>query len=150
MNNNIKLSNKKARFLYEITEDFIAGIQLLGTEIKSIRNGKANINETYCVFQNGELYIRNMYIAEYELGGYTNHAPRRDRKLLLTKRELHKMEKKIKEKGFTIIPLSLFINDKGLAKVKIGLARGKKMFDKREDIKQKDVKREMDRMNKLR
>lgn len=149
-NNNIRLSNKKAHFLYEIIEDFNAGIQLLGTEIKSIRNGKANINETYCLFQDGELYIRNMYIAEYEMGGYVNHEPRRDRKLLLTKRELSRMEKKIKEKGFTIVPIVLFINEKGLAKINIGLARGKKMYDKREDIKQKDTKRELERLGKIR
>ncbi len=150
MNNNIRLTNKKAHFLYEIIEDFNAGIQLLGTEIKSLRNGKANINETYCLFQDGELYIRNMYIAEYEMGGYVNHEPRRDRKLLLTKRELNRMEKKIKEKGFTIVPIVLFINEKGLAKVNIGLARGKKMFDKRQDIKQKDTKRELERLGKIR
>lgn len=150
MNNNIRLTNKKAHFLHEIIEDFNAGIQLLGTEIKSIRNGKANINETYCLFQDGELYIRNMYIAEYEMGGYVNHEPRRDRKLLLTRRELNRMEKKIKEKGFTIVPIVLFINEKGLAKVNIGLARGKKMFDKREDIKQKDTKRELERLGKVR
>lgn len=150
MNNNIRLTNKKAHFLYEIIEDFNAGIQLLGTEIKSLRNGKANINETYCLFQDGELYIRNMYIAEYEMGGYVNHEPRRDRKLLLTRRELNRMEKKIKEKGFTIVPIVLFINEKGLAKVNIGLARGKKMFDKREDIKQKDTKRELERLGKVR
>lgn len=150
MNNNIRLTNKKAHFLYEIIEDFNAGIQLLGTEIKSLRNGKANINETYCLFQDGELYIRNMYIAEYEMGGYVNHEPRRDRKLLLTRRELNRMEKKIKEKGFTIVPIVLFINEKGLAKVNIGLARGKKMFDKRQDIKQKDTKRELDRLGKIR
>ena len=143
----MEYSNKKAHFLYEIIEDFNAGIQLLGTEIKSLRNGKANINETYCLFQDGELYIRNMYIAEYEMGGYVNHEPRRDRKLLLTKRELNRMEKKIKEKGFTIVPIVLFINEKGLAKVNIGLARGKKMFDKREDIKQKDTKRELERLD---
>ncbi len=150
MNNNIRLTNKKAHFLYEIIEDFNAGIQLLGTEIKSLRNGKANINETYCLFQDGELYIRNMYIAEYEMGGYVNHEPRRDRKLLLTKRELNRMEKKIKEKGFTIVPIVLFINEKGLAKVNIGLARGKKLFDKRQDIKQKDTKRELERLGKVR
>lgn len=150
MNNNIRLTNKKAHFLYEIIEDFNAGIQLLGTEIKSLRNGKANINETYCLFQDGELYIRNMYIAEYEMGGYVNHEPRRDRKLLLTRRELNRMEKKIKEKGFTIVPIVLFINEKGLAKVNIGLARGKKMFDKRQDIKQKDTKRELERLGKIR
>ncbi len=150
INNNIKFSNKKAHFLYEIIETFNAGIQLLGTEIKSIRNGKANINDSYCFFEKGELYIKNMYIAEYEYGTHYNHTPRGDRKLLLTRRELNRLEKKIKEKGFTIVPITMYINDKGLAKVNIGLARGKKLYDKREDIKQKDAKRELDRMNKIR
>jgi SsrA-binding protein len=150
MEDQIKLRNKKAFFLYEIVETYTAGIQLLGTEIKSIRGGKASLTETYCAFQGKELYIKNMYIAEYDMGGYVNHEPRRDRKLLLNRKELDKMEKKMKEKGFTVIPLSLFINEKGKAKVDIGLARGKKQFDKRQDIKQKDSKRELDRLNKNR
>jgi SsrA-binding protein len=150
MEQEIKLRNKKAYFLYEIVEKFIAGIQLLGTEIKSIRGGKASLTETYCAFLHSELYIKNMYIAEYERGGYVNHEPRRDRKLLLNRQELNKMEKKIKEKGFTIVPISLFIDEHGRAKVEIGLARGKKQFDKREDIKQKDSKRELERMHKMR
>ena len=149
MDNNIRFSNKKAHFLYEIIETFNAGIQLLGTEIKSIRKGKANINDTYCLFEKDELYIRNMYIAEYEYGTHYNHTPRSDRKLLLKRRELDRLAKKIKEKGFTIVPITMYINEKGLAKVTIGLARGKKLFDKREDIKLKDTKREMDRMNKI-
>ena len=117
MENNVRFSNKKAHFLYEIIETFNAGIQLLGTEIKSIRNGKANINDTYCIFEKGELYVKNMYIAEYEYGTHYNHTPRSDRKLLLKRRELDRLEKKIKEKGFTIVPITLYINEKGLAKM---------------------------------
>ena len=150
MENNVRFSNKKAHFLYEIIETFNAGIQLLGTEIKSIRNGKANLTDTYCIFEKGELYVKNMYIAEYEYGTHYNHTPRGDRKLLLKRRELNRLEKKIKEKGFTIVPITMYINERGLAKMTIGLARGKKLFDKREDIKLKDTKRELDRMNKIR
>ncbi|MCQ2374304.1 MAG: SsrA-binding protein SmpB [Salinivirgaceae bacterium] len=150
MANDIKLRNKRAFFQYEITEKFVAGVQLTGTEIKSIRAGKASLTETFCFFQNSELFIKNMYIAEYDHGGYTNHEPRRERKLLLNRRELDKMEKKIKEKGFTVVPISLFINERGLVKIEIGLARGKKVFDKREDIKQRDSKRELDRISKQR
>ena len=149
MENNIRFSNKKAHFLYEIIETFNAGIQLLGTEIKSIRNGKANLTDTYCIFEKGELYVKNMYIAEYEYGTHYNHTPRGDRKLLLKRRELNRLEKKIKEKGFTIVPITMYINEKGLAIMTIGLARGKKLFDKREDIKLKDTKRELDRMGKI-
>ena len=149
MENNIRFSNKKAHFLYEIIETFNAGIQLLGTEIKSIRNGKANLTDTYCIFEKGELYVKNMYIAEYEYGTHYNHTPRGDRKLLLKRRELNRLEKKIKEKGFTIVPITMYINEKGVAKMTIGLARGKKLFDKREDIKLKDTKRELDRMGKI-
>ncbi|MBR6082467.1 MAG: SsrA-binding protein SmpB [Salinivirgaceae bacterium] len=149
MENNIRFSNKKAHFLYEIIETFNAGIQLLGTEIKSIRNGKANLTDTYCIFEKGELYVKNMYIAEYEYGTHYNHTPCGDRKLLLKRRELNRLEKKIKEKGFTIVPITMYINEKGLAKMTIGLARGKKLFDKREDIKRKDTQRELDRMGKI-
>ncbi len=149
-NNDIRIKNKKATFLYEIIETYTAGIQILGTEIKSIRAGKASLTEAYCTFIGNELFIKNMYIAEYDLGGYVTHEPRRDRKLLLNRQEINKLEKKIKERGFTIIPLSLFTNKKGLAKIDIALARGKRQFDKREDIKQKDSKRELDRMNKIR
>ena len=149
MENNVRFSNKKAHFLYEIIETFNAGIQLLGTEIKSIRNGKANLTDTYCIFEKGELYVKNMYIAEYEYGTHYNHTPRGDRKLLLKRRELNRLEKKIKEKGFTIVPITMYINEKGLAKMTIGLARGKKLFDKREDIKRKDTQRELDRMGKI-
>lgn len=149
MDNNVRFSNKKAHFLYEIIETFNAGIQLLGTEIKSIRNGKANLTDTYCIFEKGELYVKNMYIAEYEYGTHYNHTPRGDRKLLLKRRELNRLEKKIKEKGFTIVPITMYINERGLAKMTIGLARGKKLFDKREDIKRKDTQRELDRMGKI-
>ena len=149
MENNIRFSNKKAHFLYEIIETFNAGIQLLGTEIKSIRNGKANLTDTYCIFEKGELYVKNMYIAEYEYGTHYNHTPCGDRKLLLKRRELNRLEKKIKEKGFTIVSITMYINEKGLAKMTIGLARGKKLFDKREDIKRKDTQRELDRMGKI-
>lgn len=148
MNTNIRIRNKKATFLYEIVETFTAGVQLLGTEIKSIRGGKASLTETYCSFIGDELFIKNMNISEYELGGYVNHEPRRDRKLLLNRQELNKLEKKTKERGFTIVPLSLFINAKGLVKIDIALARGKRQFDKRQDIKAKDSKRELDRMSK--
>jgi len=147
-NNNIRIKNKKATFLYEIVETYTAGVQLTGTEIKSIRAGKASLTEAYCTFIGGEVYIKSMHIAEYDLGGYVNHEPRRDRKLLLTKQEIRKLEKKIKERGFALIPLLLFINEKGLAKIDIALARGKRKFDKREDIKQKDMKRDMDRKEK--
>jgi len=148
--NNIRIRNKKARFLYEILDTYTAGIQILGTEIKSIRNNNASLTEAYCTFIDNELFIKNMHIAEYELGGYVNHEPRRERKLLLNRQELNKLQKKIKERGFSIIPLSLFTNSKGLVKIDIALTRGKKQFDKREDIKQKDNKREMGRMNSIR
>ncbi len=148
--NNINIKNKKAYFLYEILEKFTAGVQLTGTEVKSIRAGKASLTESYCTFIGNELFIRNMNITEYELGGYVNHEPRRDRKLLLNRQEIRKLEKKLKERGFTIVPIELFFNEKGLAKITIALARGKKQFDKRQDIKQRDNKRELDRVKKIR
>jgi SsrA-binding protein len=148
--NDIRIKNKKARFLYEILDTYTAGIKLLGTEIKSIRNNNASLTEAYCAFVGDELFIRNMHIAEYDLGGYVNHEPRSDRKLLLNRQELNKLQKKIKERGFAIIPLTLFTNGKGIVKIDIALTRGKKQFDKREDIKQKDNKREMDRMHSIR
>ena len=141
----ISIKNKRASFEYLLLQEFTAGIQLTGTEIKSIREGKANIADAYCTFKGDELFVINMHIAEYSFGTYNNHEPKRDRKLLLTKRELHKMQAKVKEKGFTIIPTLLFINEKGLAKLTISLARGKHYYDKRESLKQKDVKREIDR-----
>lgn len=144
----IDLKNKRARFEFELLDDYLAGIVLTGTEIKSLRTGKGSIAESFCVFLNGELFIRNMYIAEYEQGSYNNHLPRRDRKLLLGKTELNKLEKKLKDKGLTIVPSVAFLNDKNLVKVKIHLAKGKKLHDKREVMKDKDTKREMDRAMK--
>lgn len=148
MSTDISIKNKKASFEYEFLETFTAGIQLTGTEIKSIRAGKASIVEGYCFMKNGELFIKNMYIAEYEQGTYNNHEPKRDRKLLLNRSELDKLEKKKKDVGLTIVPLKVFINKKGFAKMDIALAKGKKLHDKREDLKSKDAKREMDRVMK--
>lgn len=148
MSNRINIKNKKAVYEYEFLETFTAGIQLTGTEIKSIRNGKASIVEGYCYVRNNEVYIKNMYIAEYEQGNYNNHEPKRDRKLLLNKQEISKLIRKKKDVGLTIIPLRLFINKNGFAKLDIALAKGKKLHDKRESIKQKDVKRDMDRAMK--
>ena len=143
---NIYIKNRKARLEFELIETFVAGIQLLGTEIKSLREGKANIAESYCLFQNHEVYVRNMTIQEYSFGNSNNHEPKRDRKLLLTKSELRKLEGKVKDTGVTLVPLALFINDKGLAKLEFALAKGKKLFDKRESIKQRDIKRELGRI----
>lgn len=142
------IKNKRARFEYEFLDDYEAGIVLQGTEVKSIRAGKASIAESYCVFEKEELFIRNMYIAEYENGSYNNHNPKRDRKLLLNKQELRKLEKKLKDQGLTIVPSILFFNDKNRAKIKIHLARGKKLHDKRSDLKDKAIKRDMDRAMK--
>jgi SsrA-binding protein len=146
---NITIKNKKASHDYEFVEKFVAGIKLAGTEIKSIRLGKATIADSYCLFENGELYIRGMHISEYWWGNLNNHDPIRDRKLLLTKRELRKMSRKVKETGLTIIVIRVFINERGLAKAEIAISRGKKEYDKRETLKQKDASREMDRMRKL-
>ncbi len=141
----ISIKNKKAAFEYFLLEEFDAGIQLTGTEIKSIREGKASFVDSFCVFVNGELFVKNLHISEYSLGTHYNHEPKRDRKLLLTARELRKLENKTKERGLTIIPFLLYINEKGFAKLKIALAKGKHSYDKRETLKQKDVKREIDR-----
>lgn len=145
MKNQINIQNKKARFEYQILETYVAGIQLSGTEIKSIRNGKASIMEAYCTIANGEAWIRNMHIAAYEQGSYNNHLPRAERKLLLNKKEILKIEKFLKDKGNTLIPIKMFLSDKGWAKLEIGLAKGKKIHDKRQDLKEKSDKREMDR-----
>lgn len=145
MSNDINIKNKRASFEYEFIETFTAGIQLTGTEIKSIRAGKASIIEGYCFIKNGELFIKNMYIAEYLQGTYNNHDPKRDRKLLLNRSELDKLTKKKKDVGLTIIPLKVFINKNGYAKLNIALAKGKKLHDKRQDLKAKDDKRAMDR-----
>ena len=146
--NNINIKNKKASFEYEFLEKYIAGIQLFGTEIKSIREGKAGLVDAYCFFRSNELWIQNMHIAEYWWGTCNNHDPKRERKLLLSRKELNKLERKSQDKGLTIIALRMFINDRGFAKLEIALARGKKTYDKRQDIKQKDAKREMDRIRK--
>lgn len=143
---NIRIKNKRASFEYYVIEQLVAGIVLTGTEIKSIRDGKANLSDSYCVFVGTELFVKGMHISEYTYGTYNNHDPKRDRKLLLNFRELKKLSTKVKEKGFTIIPLALFIDEKGLAKVDIALARGKHHFDKRDTLKEKDSKREIDRM----
>jgi len=141
----ILIKNKRATFDYELLEFFSAGMVLTGTEIKSIRLGKVSLADSYCVMQNGELWARNIQISEYFFGTYNNHVPRRDRKLLLTKRELRKLTRLTKETGFTIVPIKLYINEKGLAKLDIAVAKGKKAYDKRESLKEKDDKREMDR-----
>ncbi len=142
----INIRNKKARYEYTFLEKFSAGIQLLGTEIKSLRNGKVSIAEAYCHIKNGELYIKSMHIAEYDPASYNNHEPLRERKLLLKRIELNKLEKKLKNKGLTIIPLRVYINENGYAKIDIALAQGKKIHDKRDSLKEKDLKREIDRL----
>lgn len=141
----MEIRNRSAFFEYYVDEKFTAGLALLGTEVKSLRTGKASFNDSYCLFQNGELWIRSLHIAEYSHGTFNNHDPVRERKLLLSKRELKKMESRIKEKGYTIIPLRIFFNEKNFAKLEIGLAKGKKLHDKRESIKQRDTEREMKR-----
>lgn len=146
---NINIKNKRARFEYELLDKYTAGIVLGGTEIKSIREGKASISESFCEFNdNEELFIINMHIDEYSHGSHYNHAPRAERKLLLNKKELKKLYKEVKASGLTIIPLNLFLNDRGLAKLNIALAKGKKLFDKRDAIKDRDNKRDLDRIKK--
>ena len=144
----INIKNKRATFDYEILEEWVAGVVLVGTEIKSIRAGKASMVDTYCYFDRGELWIRGVNIAEYAWGTCNNHTPRRDRKLLLTARELQKLERASQDKGLTIVGLRLFLNERGLAKIVIGLARGRKAYDKREYLKENDAKREMDKAMK--
>lgn len=146
--NNITIKNKRASFEYYLVETITAGIVLTGTEIKSIRDGKASLADSYCSFKGNELFVIGMHIAEYTMGTYNNHDPKRDRKLLLTHRELRKMKNKVQEKGFTIIPITLFINENGLAKLDIALARGKHFYDKRESLKNKDSKREIERLER--
>lgn len=145
LKSDIRIKNKKAEYQFFLIDRYTAGIVLTGTEIKSIRVGKASVGESFCVFINGELFIKNMYVAEYSHGSAFNHVPRRDRKLLLNKRELRKLQVKIKEKGLTIIPVVLFIDENGRAKIEIALAKGKKLYDKRETLKEKDLKRQMQR-----
>jgi SsrA-binding protein len=141
----VNIKNKKASYEYTFLERFTAGLQLTGTEIKSIRNSKVSIAEAYCHILNHELYIKGMHIAEYDPGSYNNHDPLRERKLLLNKAELVKIEKKLKNKGLTVVPIRVFINEKGYAKIEIALAQGKKLHDKRDSLKEKDVQRDMDR-----
>jgi len=138
-------TNRSAKFEYAFLDEFTAGMQLQGTEIKSIRNKDVSINEAYCQLVNDELWVINLHIGPYEQGSYNNHAPKRERKLLLNKREIKKLNNKMKDKGLTIIPTRLFISDNGFAKLNIALGKGKKMHDKRDSIKDSDVKREMDR-----
>jgi len=146
--NHVNIKNKKASYQYEFIEKFTAGIQLSGTEIKSIRLGKATLVDSFCRFFSGELWVTGMHIAEYWWGTYNNHIPKRERKLLLNKKELIKLERQSQEKGLTIVATRLFVNDKGLAKLEIALCRGKKTHDKREDLKEKDSQREIDRFKK--
>ncbi len=146
--NKINIKNKRATFDYELIDKYVAGIQLVGTEIKSIRQGKASLVDSYCYFVKNELWIKGLNISEYFYGTYNNHIPNRERKLLLHKKELNKLARKTKESGLTIIPVRLFVNDNGLAKLEIALAKGKKQYDKRESLKLKDASREMDRVKK--
>lgn len=145
ISNTIQIKNKRATFDFELLETFTAGIVLTGTEIKSIRLGKASLVDTFCVIERNEVWVKNMYVAEYFYGTYNNHSTRRDRKLLLHKKEIRKLDSAAKNSGFTIVPTRMFINERGLVKVVIAVAKGKKEFDKRQSIKERDDRREMDR-----
>jgi len=147
VNKTIQIKNKKVSYEYFLLEEYTAGLQLTGSEIKSIREGKASIAEAYCTFVGSELFVRNMHIAEYHHGGYSNHEPKRDRKLLLTSRELKKLSNKTIEKGLTMVPVLLYISEQGWAKLNFAIAKGKKFYDKRDTIKKKDIARDMDREN---
>ncbi len=144
-NNNIKIKNKRASFDYALMDDYTAGIVLTGTEIKSIRQGKASLVDTYCYINNGEVWVKNMYVAHYDNGSYNNHVERRERKLLLNRKEIRKLQSTLKTPGFSLIPTLLYINENGLAKLDISVARGKKDYDKRETLKEKEDRREMAR-----
>ncbi|MUP46292.1 SsrA-binding protein SmpB [Gramella sp. BOM4] len=148
MKNTINIKNRKAKFNYEFLDKYTAGIKLAGTEIKAIREGKASIAESFCEFSNHELFVINMHVEEYSHATHFNHNPKSERKLLLQRRELRKLEKEVQNSGLTIIPLRLFINDRGLAKLQIALAKGKKVYDKRETIKDRENKRRLDRIQK--
>ncbi len=145
ISNTVNIENRRAKFDYQFLETFTAGLVLKGTEIKSIREGKAGLADSYCIFKNDELFVRNFHITEYADASFYNHEPLRERKLLLSRQELNKLIKKVKDQGLTIVPIKLFISDKGFAKLNIALAKGKKSFDKRDDIKKKDLEREMNR-----
>lgn len=147
-NQQVNIKNKRASFDFEFIDTFTAGIVLTGTEIKSIRAGKASLVDTYCYFINGELWVKNMYVAQYMEGSYNNHLERRERKLLLNKKEIRNLQNDTKAPGFTIVPIRLFINEKGLAKLDIALARGKKEYDKRQTLKEKEDRREIDKVKK--
>ena len=144
----VNIKNKKAYFNYEIGDTFTAGMVLTGTEIKSIRDGKASLTDSYCIVENGEVWVKNMHISEYFYGSYNNHSLRRDRKLLLNKKEISKIAKAADEPGYTIVPIRIFINDRGFAKLVIGIGRGKKQYDKRQSIKEREDKRNIDRIMK--
>lgn len=146
--NNINIKNRRASFDYEIIETFTAGIVLTGTEIKSLRLGKAGLTDTYCMGENREIWVKNMYIAEYSYGSYNNHTTHRDRKLLLNRKEINRILKANEQPGYSIIPLRIYIDERGLAKMVIAIARGKKMYDKRQSIKEREDRRNMDRMFK--
>ena len=146
--NQITIKNKRASFDYELLETFTAGLVLTGTEIKSIRLGKASLVDTFAIVKRGEVWVKNMYVAEYFFGTYNNHAPRRDRKLLLNRKEIRRLQTAAKDRGFTLVPTRLFINERGLAKLVLAIARGKKEYDKRQSIRERDDRREMDRMFK--
>ena len=149
MTASINIKNRKASYSYQLIDKYTAGIVLLGTEIKSIRNNQANISDAHCIYIDNEMWVKNLHIDEYSNSGHKNHEPKRARKLLLNKLELNKIETKVKEKGMSIIPLRLFSNEKGKVKLEIALAKGKKTFDKRESIKEKDIKRDIQRLTKL-
>jgi len=142
---NQSIKNRKAGHEYTLSQEFVAGMALTGPEVKSLRAGKATFSDAHCFFENGSLFIKNLHIAEFQNAGYVEQEPKRTRRLLLNKTELKKMHSKVREKGFTIVPLEIFFSDTGFAKIRIALAKGKKHYDKREDLKQKDLKREMDR-----
>lgn len=143
-----EIVNRKAKFQYNFTQEFDAGIMLKGTEVKSLRGGNANLNDAYCFFKNGELFIKNLYIAEYSHGNVHNHETRRDRKLLLRKAELRKLHRRVSEKSMTIVPFKIFFSERGIAKIRIALAQGKSAYDKRDTIRERDAKRELDRLRK--
>lgn len=145
----VEIVNRRARFEYTFLDVLEAGIMLLGTEVKSIRQGNANLRDAYCFFKQGELYIKSLFIAEYEHGNLFNHEARRTRKLLIKRLQLRKLEKQLKEKGLTIVPVRLYLNERGIVKLEIALAQGKKVYDKRESIKEKDLKRDLARVKKM-
>lgn len=146
--NQVNIKNRRATFDYEISDRFTAGIVLTGTEIKSIRDGKVGLTDSYCLVENNEVWVKGMYVAEYFYGSYNNHSSRRDRKLLLTRKEIAKIAKAAAEPGVTIVPLKVFISEKGFAKMVIGIGRGKKLYDKRQSIKEREDKRSLDRLMK--